>query len=349
MTATSAGSFSPHAHLRRQWFRHGSGRWRGACQCAFLSRRPRTSALSPALLVDERGAPFNGRSLQPRTNYLFHFPFVATPCLLIDLARDVGGGRGCSIVAFSAICSHQLAYPAKEVSFIRFQAKASTHSEAERIHCCADHSVYDPAQGARCCRAGTRPLAQIELSYDAKTGNLTATGLRGTDQFDAFFRKYDFKLGMEFGGRARDLVGDQPIAGADALLPQRGAMLTAAADQAVVVRDLRKSHGASEAVRGISFSVGRGQTVALLGGNGAGKTTTLSMLLGVLTPSSGSIELLGLPLAQHRYDILPRINFTSPYVDLPKRLSVVENLRVFAGLYGVDDARQRIAELIAEL
>jgi len=138
-----------------------------------------------ALLVDERGAPFNGRSLQPRTNYLFHFPFVATPCLLIDLARDVGGvGLGRSIVAFSAICSHQLAYPAKEVSFIRFQAKASTHSEAERIHCCA-----------------------IELSYDAKTGNLTATGLRGTDQFDAFFRKYDFKLGMEFGGRARDLVG----------------------------------------------------------------------------------------------------------------------------------------------
>ncbi|WP_156862628.1 ABC transporter ATP-binding protein [Casimicrobium huifangae] len=126
-------------------------------------------------------------------------------------------------------------------------------------------------------------------------------------------------------------------------------MLTAAADQAVVVRDLRKSYGASEAVRGISFSVGRGQTVALLGGNGAGKTTTLSMLLGVLTPSSGSIELLGLPLAQHRYDILPRINFTSPYVDLPKRLSVVENLRVFAGLYGVDDARRRIAELIAEL
>ena len=71
-------------------------------------------------------------------------------------------------------------------------------------------------------------------------------------------------------------------------------VLTAAAGQAVVVRDLRKSYGAGEAVRGISFSAGRGQMVALLGGNGAGKTTTLSMLLGVLTPSSGSIELLGL-------------------------------------------------------
>jgi len=95
--------------------------------------------------------------------------------------------------------------------------------------------------------------------------------------------------------------------------------------------------------------VARGQTVALLGGNGAGKTTTLSMLLGVLTPSSGSIELLGLPLPGRRYDILPRINFTSPYVDLPKRLSVTENLRVFAGLYGVADAAGRIAELIGEL
>ncbi|HOB00234.1 MAG TPA: Rieske 2Fe-2S domain-containing protein [Casimicrobium huifangae] len=164
---------------------------------------------SAALLVDERGSPFNSRLLQLRTNYLFHYPFVATPCLLIDLGRDVGGvGLGRSIVAFSAICSHQLAYPAKEVSFIRFQAKASTHSEAERIHCCADHSVYDPAQGARVVAGpAPAPLAQIELSYDAKTGNLTATGLRGTDQFDAFFRKYDFKLGMEFGGRARDLVG----------------------------------------------------------------------------------------------------------------------------------------------
>lgn len=118
---------------------------------------------------------------------------------------------------------------------------------------------------------------------------------------------------------------------------------------AITVQALRKSYGTVDAVRGISFSVARGQTVGLLGGNGAGKTTTISMLLGVLTPSSGSIDLLGLPLARHRYEILPRINFTSPYVDLPKRLSVVENLRVFAGLYGVRDARKRIADLLGEL
>lgn len=118
---------------------------------------------------------------------------------------------------------------------------------------------------------------------------------------------------------------------------------------AIAVRDLRKSYGTVEAVRGITFSVAAGETVALLGGNGAGKTTTISMLLGVLTATAGSIELLGLSLAKQRYEILPRINFTSPYVDLPKRLSVVENLRVFAGLYGVRDGKKRIAELLGEL
>jgi len=118
---------------------------------------------------------------------------------------------------------------------------------------------------------------------------------------------------------------------------------------AIAVRDLKKSYGTVDAVRGVSFTVAPGQTVGLLGGNGAGKTTTISMLLGVLAPTSGSIELLGLSLPKHRYDILPRINFTSPYVDLPKRLSVVENLRVFAGLYGVHEPRKRIAGLLEEL
>ena len=129
--------------------------------------------------------------------------------------------------------------------------------------------------------------------------------------------------------------------------PQGSTGTTTAA--AIVVRNLKKSYGAVDAVRGITFSVAPGETVGLLGGNGAGKTTTISMLLGVLKPTAGSIELLGLSLAAHRYDILPRINFTSPYVDLPKRLSVVENLRVFAGLYGVRDGKKRISELLSEL
>ena len=117
----------------------------------------------------------------------------------------------------------------------------------------------------------------------------------------------------------------------------------------IEVRELHKSYRRVEAVRGINFDVRRGTTTALLGGNGAGKTTTLSMLLGVLTPTSGAIRLLGEDMPRHRYRVLPRMNFTSPYVDLPKRLTVSENLRVYARLYGVEHARERIDELATEL
>jgi ABC-2 type transport system ATP-binding protein len=118
-------------------------------------------------------------------------------------------------------------------------------------------------------------------------------------------------------------------------------------DAAIVVNGLRKNYGAVEAVRGITFSVRPGTTTALLGGNGAGKTTTLSMLLGVLKPTAGTITLLGEDMLRRRYRVLPRINFTSPYVDLPKRLTVAENLRVFADLYGLREPAKRIG-LLAE-
>jgi ABC-2 type transport system ATP-binding protein len=118
---------------------------------------------------------------------------------------------------------------------------------------------------------------------------------------------------------------------------------------AIEVRDLVKRFDTVEAVRGITFTVARGSTCALLGGNGAGKTTTLSMLLGVLLPSSGTIVVLGEDIARHRYRVLGRMNFTSPYVDLPKKLTVAENLRMFARLYGVPDMKRRIRTLAAEL
>jgi len=117
---------------------------------------------------------------------------------------------------------------------------------------------------------------------------------------------------------------------------------------AIVVRDLRKRYAKVEAVRGVSFDVRAGTTTALLGGNGAGKTTTLSMLLGVLLPTAGSIHVLGCDMLRDRYSVLPRINFTSPYVDLPKRLTVRENLRVFTDLYGVPRPAARIEELAVE-
>ena len=119
-------------------------------------------------------------------------------------------------------------------------------------------------------------------------------------------------------------------------------------DIAIAVRDLRKRYAHVEAVRGVTFDVRAGTTTALLGGNGAGKTTTLSMLLGVLTPTAGSIQVLGEDMTRHRYRVLPRLNFTSPYVDLPKRLTVRENLRVFADLYGLRRPDERLAELAEE-
>src|SRR5690606_21463414 len=98
-----------------------------------------------------------------------------------------------------------------------------------------------------------------------------------------------------------------------------------------------------------SFSVAPGETVALLGGNGAGKTTTISMLLGLLLPDGGSVEVLGCDMARHPHRVLHRINFSSPYVDLPRRLTVEQNLRFFARLYGIAEPRERLARLGSDL
>ncbi len=117
----------------------------------------------------------------------------------------------------------------------------------------------------------------------------------------------------------------------------------------VVVQELSKRFGAVTAVDGISFEIEQGRICALLGGNGAGKTTTLSMLLGLLLPSSGQVEVLECDMLRERYRALPRMNFSSPYVDLPQRISVAENLTVYARLYGVRDARRRVRQLGEDL
>lgn len=120
-------------------------------------------------------------------------------------------------------------------------------------------------------------------------------------------------------------------------------------DMVIEVRHLTRSFGPVRAVDDITFSVRQGSTTALLGGNGAGKTTTLAMLLGLLLPSRGSIRLLGEDMLRHRYRVLPRMNFTSPYVDLPYRLTVRENLMVYARLYGLRRVAARIRQLAEEL
>lgn len=118
---------------------------------------------------------------------------------------------------------------------------------------------------------------------------------------------------------------------------------------AIQVEQLTKRFGDAVAVDGVSFSVARGSVTALLGPNGAGKTTTLAMLLGLMTPSSGSIRVLGIDMLRDRYQALGRMNYASPYIDLPQRLTVWENLNVYGRLYGVRRLPQRIRELAAAL
>jgi len=117
----------------------------------------------------------------------------------------------------------------------------------------------------------------------------------------------------------------------------------------VVVRGLSKRYGAVTAVDHISFTIEAGTTVALLGGNGAGKTTTIAMLLGLIQPSAGEVRVFGADMSRNRYDVAQRMNFQSPYVDLPARLTVRQNLVVYSGLYGVANAQERIASVAAHL
>lgn len=120
-------------------------------------------------------------------------------------------------------------------------------------------------------------------------------------------------------------------------------------DSVILVERLVKRYGKTLAVNDVSFAVERGVTTALLGGNGAGKTTTLSILLGLLLPTSGMVNVFGEDVLRHRYRVLPRMNFSSPYVDLPHRLTVRQNLVIYGRLYGVPRRDERIARLACDL
>lgn len=184
------------------------------------------------LLVDIHGAPVRRALVAGETNYVFQYPFAATPCFLLRLAAPVspvpalrrehgesyaapgGVGPAHDIVAFSAICAHKLAYPTRDVSFIRYQRSRSATSSGKVIHCCADHSVYDPAAGARVVAGpAPQPLACIALEHDAARDELYALGTIGADQFGRFFEQYAMKLSLEYGDalRARKPVADTTV------------------------------------------------------------------------------------------------------------------------------------------
>ena len=160
-----------------------------------------------SLLVDAQGSPIRQAALATETNYVYQYPYAATPCFLLRFPETLasvpalhrehaapyaapgGVGPARNIVSFSAICAHKLAYPTRDVSFIRYQKSRSPTSSGRVIHCCADHSVYDPIAGARVVAGpAPQPLASIGLEYDASRDELWAIGTIGAEQFEPFSR-----------------------------------------------------------------------------------------------------------------------------------------------------------------
>ena len=175
-----------------------------------------------ARLVGAGGAPLKAAALPVDRNLIFHYPFSTTPCFLLRLGRPAkasaqlrtadqrsyewkgGVGPGRAVVAYSAICAHQLAYPTREISFISYRTEKSQRNRLGNvIHCCAEHSQYDPADGARVLAGpAPQPLAAILLEHDARTDELAAVGTLGGEMFNQFFAKYERKLSLE-GSAAR--------------------------------------------------------------------------------------------------------------------------------------------------
>tara|TARA_Y100000590_G_scaffold442428_1_gene570522 strand:+ start:1096 stop:1830 length:735 start_codon:yes stop_codon:yes gene_type:complete len=120
-------------------------------------------------------------------------------------------------------------------------------------------------------------------------------------------------------------------------------------EYSVEVINLCKSYGNKDAVRGVDFKIKENEIIGLLGPNGCGKTTTIGMLLGLLKPSKGQININGMKIEKNRIEILQKINFISPYIELPKKLTVKQNLLVYGKLYGVENIKRRIEYLINKL
>src|SRR5215471_1435669 len=121
-----------------------------------------------------------------------------------------------------------------------------------------------------------------------------------------------------------------------------------AGSAAIEVSRLVKIYKKTRAVDDISFRIARGSITGLLGGNGAGKTTTIAMIMGLVLPTSGRVQVLGHPMPQESAQVLGRMNFESPYVDMPMRLTVRQNLTIFGKLYAVGNLSARIAELACD-
>lgn len=171
-------------------------------------------------LTDETGQLLRAANLAAGENYVFHYPFAGTPCFLLNIGKPTaqnvtlktengaayqwpgGVGPQRAIVGYSAICSHQLTYPTRQISFISYRERstASKISKPNMIHCCSEHSEYDPAAGARVMGGpAPQPLCAILLEHDPATDALFATGTLGGEMFNQFFSKYEMRLSLELG------------------------------------------------------------------------------------------------------------------------------------------------------
>ena len=188
---------------------------------------------SRVLLVDESSQPLRTASLAAGRNYIFHYPYTATPCFLLNLGKPTpqavtlktengvsyewpgGVGPGRAIVGYSAICAHRMSYPTRQISFISYRDRAgpSRLTRSNVIHCCSEHSEYDPTTGARVVGGpAPQPLAAILLEHDPKTDGLYAVGTLGGEVYEAFFAKFEFKLALEYGaGRAQQVISGKTI------------------------------------------------------------------------------------------------------------------------------------------
>ena len=119
--------------------------------------------------------------------------------------------------------------------------------------------------------------------------------------------------------------------------------------EAIIIDGLTKQFKNISAVKNISFKIGKGKIIGLLGPNGCGKSTTIGMMLGLIKPSSGTVVINGQNIEHHRTNLLEKMNFISPYVELPKKLTVEENLKVYGRLYGVKNLKNKIYDLMEKL
>jgi arsenite oxidase small subunit len=186
---------------------------------------------SRARLVDAKGVPLRAASIPAERNFIFHYPYASTPCFLLNLGRPAtaaarlkaaddstyvwegGVGATRSIVAYSAICAHKLTYPTREISFISYRSERSARNKfGNVIHCCSEHSQYDPAEGAKVLAGpAPQPLAAVLLAHDAASDQLYALGTLGGEMFNEFFAKFEFRLAMEHGGAARRVAGPECV------------------------------------------------------------------------------------------------------------------------------------------